>query len=691
MSIFKKIIISPILLASLAIGVSAYFFNHISDVIQSMGSEIQHSSTAVERVYRDSIYQLMELTQSISFEPMLWQEPATLNKILFRLKQYKAIQSAYFVDANEKILAEGIPHSDLEASPLVGQPLPSSDRIDIPLETAFFDVVQGQLVYSHPFTDQGDVLGRLQVVISLDQLASIEKGLMQQADHLIAKSQDTTTNTLIVSISIIIVSLLIAVAAIREVIKNLRVALGVVNEVAKGNLDVHCESRSGDETGQLQAAMKVMVGNMRETNNALASLNRNLEGQVKERTQELEQKHQELEQQLTELQASHTKLADLDHASAQFLQTMNMLHESHLHPLKNMLDRLLQEPERGSLEQIREAAKTMHTIEEKLLPYQSLYQSGQAIRNKHVLLAETNKKQQIIAKMALGGTGVELDIVSDIESGIEQLSHQRYDIVCLNADLIELVLRAREVNPSVKSVFMTSEHATSFLPLLREYPSLSNIVSRNEDDRNFTLKNIATTISKLTSGDFFGLEKYLNWGVEVQQKTVIHSAQRENLVEEMETYFAKLGVRRQISRKCGMVAEELLMNAIYDAPTDAQGMSLYNHLSRTEKVSLKPEEQGTFRYACDGILAGLSVSDPFGAFSRTTILDYLESCYQGNAGSLQKNKGGAGRGLFQIMETADLVIWNVKPRIKTEVIALFTIDTQMTRATKTNSFHYFLG
>ena len=37
-----------------------------------------------------------------------------------------------------------------------------------------------------------------------------------------------------------------------------------------------------------------------------------------------------------------------------------------------------------------------------------------------------------------------------------------------------------------------------------------------------------------------------------------------------------------------------------------------------------------------------------------TIFDYLESCYAGNAGSINEaaGKGGAGRGLFQIMETA---------------------------------------
>ena len=198
-------------------------------------------------------------------------------------------------------------------------------------------------------------------------------------------------------------------------------------------------------------------------------------------------------------------------------------------------------------------------------------------------------------------------------------------------------------------------------------------------------------VSKLVSRDLFGLEKYLNWGVEVSQHPIISSDTRRLLVDRMEKHIKQLGIRRSIIRKSEMVAEELLMNAIYDAPTDSEGKALYNHLPRTVPVELRSEEQGRFRYACDGLLLALSVEDPFGAFNRQTILDYLRSCYEGEAGSLNKEKGGAGRGLFQIMETVDLLVINVKPQVKTEVIAIFNIDPNQAQKNKITSFHYFYG
>ena len=54
---------------------------------------------------------------------------------------------------------------------------------------------------------------------------------------------------------------------------------------------------------------------------------------------------------------------------------------------------------------------------------------------------------------------------------------------------------------------------------------------------------------------------------------------------------------------------------------------------------------------------------------------------------IRPNKGGAGKGLFIISESSDLVIYNVARGRKTEVIALFDLDPLKEK--KTTSLHYF--
>ncbi|MBF0286743.1 MAG: hypothetical protein HQM14_02920 [SAR324 cluster bacterium] len=444
-----------------------------------------------------------------------------------------------------------------------------------------------------------------------------------------------------------------------------------------------------EHIGQILTNLEEANVELAEANQLKEEYNKILEQKVSERTHELKVEKQYTEQQLFELQASYNKLEDLDNLKERFLEQMNSLSQTHFPYLREKLETLLDHPADDPQKLISQAVREMHTIDETLVPFQSLYLSEQAIQSKNVLLADTEKKQQIIAKMALGGTGVELDIASSLEEGLQLLEEKVYDIICTNAEMIELSERAVEQYPEIKSVFMTSDDASTYLATLQQYPFLSNIVSRIDEDRTFTLKNITTTIRKLITNDYFGLEKYLNWGVEVHEIPVTGSKTRSDLVDQMEEDFQKLGVRKQIINKCSAVAEELMMNAIYDAPIDAEGNSLYNHLPRTTEVVLNAEEQGVFRYACDGLLVAISVKDPFGAFGRDTILHYLESCYKGRSGSLQEGKGGAGRGLFYIMETADLMVFNIKPKIQTEVIAIFNIDPNKPKRTKGTSFHYF--
>jgi len=400
----------------------------------------------------------------------------------------------------------------------------------------------------------------------------------------------------------------------------------------------------------------------------------------------------ELEAQNVLLMASNRKLNELNQTKTRLLQTFNTIYEKDLKMIANSLKEGIK-TQHDLLGLCKQNAKRIETVRESIRPVTQMYLSEKKIQSKRILLAESNKKQQIIAKMALGGTGVSLSIASDLTIGRQLIAEEHYDILCVNSELIELTPVAHKKNPKLHSVFMTSEDAPNYLSMLKQYPMISNIVSRDVEDRTFTLKNILTTVSKLLNNDLFGLEKYMNWGVDIQESAIVRSDQRTQLIGTMETYFKKLGVRGFALRRCIGVVEELLMNAIYDAPISASGKPVYNNLPRTELVVLQPSEQGTFRYACDGMLVGVSVEDPFGAFDRPTLLGYLENCYSGKIDTMFKKKeakGGAGLGLFLMIKTADLVVWNVKPQVKTEIIALFNVDPNLQKNNRGTSFHYFM-
>lgn len=454
--------------------------------------------------------------------------------------------------------------------------------------------------------------------------------------------------------------------------------------------------RTNEKARRFEMANRALTGAMK----SLEEVNRTLDQRVRERTRDLQRKteeiersHQALEARNTELLASHRKLEELYSSKDMTFKTLNQLQTQCLSPLMETLRELEAIATPAAKERIETAKSQVANSVAMLRPMSELYSTEQAIRSRRVLLVESDRKQQVISKLALGGTGVRLEIASDKESALSHLrSGTRYDIIFVSSDLADLIPEARQSAPAAKFVFMASSNVPAELPSLKKYgEDIANIVSRHPEDRTFTVKNIATTVSKLASADLFGLEKYLNWGVEVQTRPVRSSTERKTLVDEMQEHFAQLGIRSSISDRAAVVAEELLMNAIYDAPVGPDGRARYNQRSRKETVELGQQEQAEFRYACDGMLAAISVSDPFGGFQMKTLLNYLERNYAPTQIEVQEEgKGGAGRGLHQIIENSDLVVFNVRRGLRTEVIALFNIDAKSVIEGAKPSFHFFL-
>ncbi len=167
---------------------------------------------------------------------------------------------------------------------------------------------------------------------------------------------------------------------------------------------------------------------------------------------------------------------------------------------------------------------------------------------------------------------------------------------------------------------------------------------------------------------------------------------RHELKDQMVAHLKSMKVRTTIADRCFQVAEEMLMNAIYDAPIDGAGKALYNHMSRKDDVHLKPEEFSSFEYCTSGQIVAISVSDPFGGLTRETLLNYLDSCYNGRAGEINDqagDKGGAGRGLHLIVESADLTVFQVKRGKCTRVVSYFWQKENPLGENPQLSFTYF--
>ncbi len=428
---------------------------------------------------------------------------------------------------------------------------------------------------------------------------------------------------------------------------------------------------------------------LKETQDALQNINHSLEQRIDQSNRELKQTNRELEQQNRVLQTSFHKLHELNQLKQKTFERLLKIDKDKLPVIYQQINRIIEgenEEQNELFLDLQKELKDLNTIISPLVAENSPHTN---LRNKRLLIAESVKKLQNLSKNALGGTGIKLDIASSEEEAKKLLVENEYDTLISSTEFIELMPFAKEKSPDIRCVLMTHEPVSTYLPTLRDYPDIENIIARSEDDRAFTIKNLITTVNKMANADIFGIDKYLNWGVSVFSQNIRSSQDRKTMIEEMASHLKNIGLRKTLIGRCESVAEELLMNAIYDAPTSPDGKSKYNHLDRKETVDLEPYEEATFKYACDGMYVAVSVSDPFGGLTKKVILDYLENNYLGAGGQIDSTKGGGGHGLHVIVESSDLLIFNVKESTKTEVIALFQIGKTGSMDGKNPSFQFF--
>ncbi len=381
-----------------------------------------------------------------------------------------------------------------------------------------------------------------------------------------------------------------------------------------------------------------------------------------------------LERAQAELQDINSQLERRVGERTQALQSkLQELLNRHLVSLKDSIKTIASASDEATRMVLNETFAEVEGVMRFIEPIVQRFNLEVSLKSKKVLLAQTEKRAQTTAKMGLAGTGIGIEVAESVDAAAEIISKEKIDVALVDGESLDLVLKIENLPKKPKVAYIATEAIAQNLTRLMQLPTVPNIVSIRKDDRAGSVRTIVSAVTKLCSPNIFGFEKYLNVGADIKEAPVKHSDDRAPLNQQVRQYFSRVGVRGSILDSVAIVLEELLMNAIYDAPTDDKGEPIYNSLDRTTKVGLGPNQQGVLRYATDGALLAISVEDPFGALAPHTLLKYLDSCYNNRAGELQVNKGGAGRGLHQIVENSQFVVFNVQPRRKTEVIAFFDV------------------
>jgi hypothetical protein len=256
----------------------------------------------------------------------------------------------------------------------------------------------------------------------------------------------------------------------------------------------------------------------------------------------------------------------------------------------------------------------------------------------------------------------------------------------IEADLVLYAMGWQIADPAFNGLLARLPEGARLVPILPA-PQLEGMVQLLCDPRissvlvadEISAQTISSTVSKLLYGDLFGLEKVMPWGVRVYSMLVGDYQEKSQAISTIGDFGSAMGVRRKYREQIDQCIDEMLMNALYDAPVDDDGKPMFADVPVKERVGLRVEQRAVVQYACDGDRFAVSVRDGFGSLRKTTVLQYLDKClHSAGPEQIDRKAGGAGLGLYLIANAATEVYFHIFDGSATEVVCTF--DLQASRS-----------
>jgi len=170
-----------------------------------------------------------------------------------------------------------------------------------------------------------------------------------------------------------------------------------------------------------------------------------------------------------------------------------------------------------------------------------------------------------------------------------------------------------------------------------------------------------TVVTKLIEGRPLKICDYLKPGTETYEFRVSSSDQKEELIAGLEDLISGSGPEIELLRQKGaLLVDEMFENALYGAPHEKNGASIY---AKGQLRQVDSKENIVLRYGFDGECIAMEMEDSWGSLSPDAVLE----CLATNHDSHEICEEAGGRGLFIIWRFLDHLHVHIDPGRQTVV------------------------
>lgn len=225
----------------------------------------------------------------------------------------------------------------------------------------------------------------------------------------------------------------------------------------------------------------------------------------------------------------------------------------------------------------------------------------------------------------------------------------------------ELARRVRAACPGSELLLVSSceDPSPPFLPLFAD--NLRHLAINPPESGRPDPEYLSGAVEMLVDRRPWEIGSCLKEGTAIHSFQLDSTADKELLIGKLEAVLSGEGEEYQLLRQKGaLLADELLENALYDAPRGALGDKLFK---KGEQRAMLPEERIVFSFGFDGATLALKLTDNWGSLEPDLVMKFLAR-NQEDGSSLDDT---GGRGLFIIWRFLDQFHVDVHPGQETTV------------------------
>jgi CheY-like chemotaxis protein len=303
-----------------------------------------------------------------------------------------------------------------------------------------------------------------------------------------------------------------------------------------------------------------------------------------------------------------------------------------------------------------------------------------------ILVVHPDRKSQRTVQRILGATGLQIDVADDVEQARRLLAHVAPLLVIIDGALAttphgDVFLTQAQARGTRACMALVDGSAIAHIPRIIGTGAITNLLAH---PMPVLAEELTITAQKLVRDDLFGAEKYMLWGTQLQTHVVARASQRSHLIDQLAQAVRSRGQSARVASIAMLVADELVSNAVHNAPVDAAGNHYRRDLPRDVELELDERQQVRLRWGCDARYLAIEVNDRFGSLDRDTILRSLSEH------ELRETGAGAGMGMTLSYRSCDHLVFNLSPGKRTEIIALIDVRYPPSERAPVSSYNVFV-